>query len=360
MSRRLTMGLMLVAALACGWMRAAETPDQAFGFAAELLKEGEEGFALLEFKRFAFQYPKDARASEATLRAALLYLTCAEDMDRARRTLNGLADVVPTTPAADQAKQLLAFIDVNSDFEGKPLILYLRAKAAGSREQFAKSASQYLEVSNTYPKARLGDQALLAGAKLQIGRLNQVQEGADNLQLLTTRYPNSPLAAEAMYEGAAVIEKLKGPGKVAQDAYRKVATQFPDTEFGKKAATHIAVAEKTANLPRRQYEKESVRQFQVLKEGYGTGTDYIAVIQISTEASLHDVEATMEEALFQCIEKRRTATDGVNIQAYYNYPLTQAGSVTWQPGQDPVYKLKERKTEDLIKDVFFDILKKKK
>lgn len=359
MNRRLTMGVLLMATLACGWTRAAENPDQVFGFATQLLQEGEEGFAMLEFKRFAYEFPKDARAPEAMLRVAVLYLTCAEDMDRARRTLDSVGTTFPGTPTADQAKQLAAFIDVNSDFEGKPLILYLRARAAEGREQFAKSASQYLEVSNTWPKARLGDQALLAGAKLQIGRLNQVQEGADNLQLLTTRYPTSPLVAEAMYEQAAAVEKLKGSGKEAQDAYRKVATQFPNTEFGQKAAAHIAAAEKTANLPRRQYAKESVRQFQTMKEGYGVGTEYIAVIQVPTEASLREVEATMEEALFQSIEKRKTAKDRVNIQAYYNYPLTQAGSVTWQPGQDPVYKLKERKTGDVVKDVFIDILKKK-
>ena len=37
----------------------------------------------------------------------------------------------------------------------------------------------------------------------------------------------------------------------------------------------------------------------------------------------------------------------------------QAGSVAWQPGQEPVYKIKERKAGDVAKDLFIDILKKK-
>ncbi len=66
-----------------------------------------------------------------------------------------------------------------------------------------------------------------------------------------------------------------------------------------------------------------------------------------------------EEALLRNYEKRKKNDHGVRVKAYYNYPITKAGNVKWTPGKEPAYSIEKRGTEDVLKDAFLDLLKRK-
>jgi thiol-disulfide isomerase/thioredoxin len=78
-----------------------------------------------------------------------------------------------------------------------------------------------------------------------------VQENyIEQLESFAEAYPKSPDAAEAMIQ-IGLNDELGGQEKEAQEWYRKVATNFPDTDFGKKASGAIVrlnLEGKTLNL----------------------------------------------------------------------------------------------------------------
>jgi hypothetical protein len=185
---------------------------------------------------------------------------------------------------------------------------------------------------------------------------------ADALAALTVfeeRYAKSKLLPDVHLLRASAVEKQKGPCRETLEAYRKVAADHAGTEVGKKAAARVAEIEKAANVLERRFGREFVRKFVVLKEVYEKADTFVVIVQLSTELSQRQVQATVEDALLQTYEKRREPSHSVQVKAYFNYPLTKAGEVSWRPGEEPVYKIEERKTEDVIKDVFIDLLKRR-
>jgi len=349
-----------ICVLAGSLAAAAAAPDQIYGFAEELLADGDEAFALLEFKRFIHHHPQDPRSPDAMLQIAMVYLTYAGDVSQARQTLRNVAEKYPKAKAAAQAKDLQTFMEVNSDFEGKPLVAFLRAKRAENRGRFGEAAVAYLDLANNWPTARLAEQALLVGAKLQLHQLNKPKEAKANFNTFVARHPKSRLRPEAQYEAAAAVEKLHGPGKEALAAFRAVAAANPKSAFGAKAAARAAEIAKAANILKRRFGQEFVRKFEVISEGGREPNQHTVVIQVSPDLSQRELQATLEDALLKHYEKRKTEKHQVRIKAYFNYPITKAGKAIWLPGRDPVYEVEERKTEDVLKDVFFDLLKKKR
>jgi len=347
----------LVFGMTCG--AALAVPDQAYEFAEELLKDGQDAFALLEFQRFAHAYPRDKRAPQALLHAATIRLSYAGDVAGADRLLQRIEQSYAASGVVSQARELRAFLEVNSDFGGKPVVVFIRARVAANRGEAATAVSLYLELAETWPQARLADQALLAAARVQLESLGKPAEARATLKRLAERYPGSALLPEARYQEAVAVETLRGAGSAAAEAYLEVAAAYPDTEIGKRAAAKAAAIAKAANILERTYEKEFVANFEVLRETYTEADLFMITIRVGTDLSQRQVAATLEDALLRFYEKRRQDADKVRVEAYYNYPLTKAGEANWVPGAAPVYTVEKRQTEDVLKDALFDLLKKR-
>jgi thiol-disulfide isomerase/thioredoxin len=76
------------------------------------------------------------------------------------------------------------------------------------------------------------------------------EEYIEKLKSFAEEYPSSPDSAEAMIQ-IGLNDELGGQEKEAQEWYRKVATKFPGTDFGKKASGAIVrlnLEGKTLNL----------------------------------------------------------------------------------------------------------------
>ena len=62
----------------------AQSPDQQLSFARQLEADGDAAFALLEYKRFVYHHPSHAKAAEARMNTANIYLFYLADLGQAR------------------------------------------------------------------------------------------------------------------------------------------------------------------------------------------------------------------------------------------------------------------------------------
>jgi len=357
--------LILLVPLVLAKMVAAGPPqrlaDRQLAFAEKLHADGEKAFALLEYKRFLFQQSDHPRAIEAALAAARLYVGYLEDLDGAKRTLTELAAKYPRTDVAKRAKQFVAFVEVNSDYQGKPLALFVTGTDEESRGRYSEAAASYATVAGKYPKAQLADDALLLLGKVRLERLHQAPQAAEAFGQLLRQHPRSEHVADASYHYAVALEKQHGPTMQVVAEYRRVAKAYPNTDAARLAAARLAEMEKARHVLRRQYDRASVQPYTVLREGYQHAKDQYAVrIKVAAVLSERQMKATLEDALLAHYGKRARASHAVHVTAYAKYPGDQVGSVSWSPNQPPYYHVPRptHKGDDVLKDVLIDILRK--
>ena len=347
----------LVIQLSAGHITDAQTADQSYQFAQELWESGDDAFALLEFKRFAFHHPQHEYAPPALLRVGLLYAGYAENLERANDTFARIIRDYPKTESATRAEQLQAFIEANREYGGAPLVRFMRAQMLASRGDPARASQAFLEVAEKWPEAKLSDRALLEGAKLQSHNLDKAQQAINNLNRLLTRYPDSPLTAEARFELALATEKLYQSDERAGAYYKDVIEKHPGTSFARRAQERLADLAKQSGRITRQYDRALVQKYKTVKSGQSSADRYTLIIELPSTASEREVSATLEDALIRAVGERKNENDAVRVEAYFNYPFTEAGEATWKPGTEPRYELEERDTEDVLKDTLFDILR---
>ena len=111
-----TFCLAVLMAAAAAW---SQSPDGQFAFADSLQQNGEDAFAMLEFKRFVFLYPEHAKAPEAFYRLARLYVSHDGDVAGAQDLLNALIGKYARTPVAREAAAFRDFIGANADAGGE-------------------------------------------------------------------------------------------------------------------------------------------------------------------------------------------------------------------------------------------------
>ncbi len=334
--------------------------ERRLAFAEDLYQSGEKAFALLEYRRFLFHHGDHPQAVHAAMTAARLYVAYVHDVEAAKRTLTAFAAGRPRTPGALRAKQFAEFLEANSDYERKPLVLFVSGADAEQRGQFAEAAVFYGDLHAKYPKARLADAALLQRAKLLVEQLRRPQDAATACRALLRGYPGSTHAPDAAYTYAVALEKQHGAAPATLQAYRDVTVTYPRTESARRAADRLEQLRKDRFALRRRYEKASVRAYKVLHEGYlGGYQQYVVRLTVPKDLSERSLKATLEDALLAHYQKRKRPDHPVLVEAYTSYPDAREGSARWTQGQAPQYTVKKRAGKDVLKDVLIDILRKK-
>lgn len=352
---------LVLVAQAAGAESATAPAAQQFAFAQSLADAGELNFALLEYKRFVFENPTHAEVPNARYQMIQIQLTMTQDVVGAKKQLQSLAADHPQSEPGRRAKALVEFIDMNSDFDGTPLRLFLGAQAAAVNRDYAKALEQYLALLKSYPRARLADRALFEAATLQRDSLQRPGDARMAFLALPDSYPNSPYAPEALYQAAQLTEQAQGGEKAATDLYRKLAAEYPASEAGKRAAARLKAVEKEQNPIPRQFAAEQVLAYTAKQAGYTAagGKEYEVLVELAPTATTAQVQATLEQVLIDRQKERKQPADSMKVTAYFNYPYTKAGTATWAPGQVPAYAVEKRKGGDVLKDTFIDLLKKK-
>ena len=330
--------------------------DGELAFAEHLHDEGEIDAAMIEYRRFLFHFPGHPKAPDAMLQMSRLFIDHKQDLESARRYLEKLVSDYPTNEVAKDARTFLHFINANADFEGQPLIQWLGAKTAENRAEFALAAKKYQQTFLQFPKAKLAPDALYRYADLQLTRLKKVDDAEIAFQSLIKNYRNSSLVSDAELGLAAVVEARKGPENATLQAYQRVIDRYPKSDAARQAKSRIDELQESKNVVRRQFNSKDVVRHRVVS-AQPEGGRYVVLIELGTGIPVNSVKATLEEAMLKHYKDRPQPNHHVHVRAYYNYPFTEAGKVSWVPGQDPIYSLHQRRDEDAIKDVLLDIFK---
>lgn len=339
---------------------ASEQPEKDYAFANFLLKEGKEAFALLELERFRFYHANHAKAPDATYRAARLYLWYVKDQDKARTLLGVIESKYPKSEARKQSLALVSLLDTYRGHEEEALMAYLQAHDLKKAERPAAAAAAYGTIINRFGHSSLAESALLERAKLYLNALSKPEPALTDLNRLLRNYPKSRYRAEALLLKATAYESSKGADPVTIAAYEDVLRQYPKSPQAAEAQTRIAAIRKKHNLLERKHNAKDVRNFRMVKKGYTSqrSTEYLVIIETGMDLSAAQVEATLEDALIKHYQSRHDPKDRVRVEAYYNYPVTKAGALTWRPGGTPEYATKQkRKPKDVAADVLLELLK---
>jgi len=89
-----------------------------------------------------------------------------------------------------------------------------------------------------YPSDPRATEALIRIGGIQEDRKNY-RDAVDAYRRLGELFPDSPVTAEYLFRAAELSRgKLKDEG-LAAELYKKVATDFPTTDYGKKARKQI-------------------------------------------------------------------------------------------------------------------------
>lgn len=366
-----TLWLAVLVAAAAAW---SQTPDAQFAFADSLHQNGEDAFAMLEFKRFVFHYPDHAKAPEAFLRLARLYVSHDGDVAGAKDMLDVLIAKFPRTAAARDAAAFREFIEANADFACEPLKLWLAGESLERQRQPGLAMAKYDAILSNYAKSRLAPDALLRSGIVLRDPLRKPAEALQVLQSLRRAFPGSPLIPRAEFEAAVALSRIGGREREAMNAFRQFAATYPRDPLARDAVMQAEALEKRVFVIVRQFDPAFARPYTVRK--VGTQDNVLLVdIEVPTAQSPRDVQATLEDALIREGAKRGAQRDQVVISACTTYPLAYVGDVSWAPGNEPTYRIKapggpgghrddrgghdDRGGPGAIRDLFIDLLKRR-
>ena len=292
---------------------------------------------------------------------AQIQLSYVQNVDAAKRTLREIVAKYPKDKMAQRARGFADYIEVNSDFGAKPLLGMLAARADEKAGKYDQAAAAYKRIVTDFPRARLAPAAARDLAIVQLRHLKKPADARNALNWLVQNHPKSELIPEARLMLVETMEAERGPSAEVAAQYREVARLYPKTDTAKKALEKAKEVERQAFAVKRQFSKDFVRKYVVKQQGYRSNNRqlYVCEIEIPKDASEREVKATLEDALIKEGAKRQDVAHSVAVTCYFSYPLTEAGEVTWKPGNLPNYKIPERKGEDVLKDVFIDLLRRR-
>jgi len=338
----------------------AQPADRQLAFAEDLYAHGEDVFALLEFKRFVFHNPSHAQAPLALHRLSRLYVSTTGNLAAAQETSAALIAKYPRSPLVPEARAFVEFLEVNSDFDGRPMQLWLKAESLEKQKRFDQAVAVLDRIVERFPQARLADDALYRIGTIQHERLGKTAEARATFARLAKAYPQSEWLVRAEFQAASALGSVKGSEREAAVALRRFAAKHPKDPLAKEALAKEALAkaaalERAGFVIKRQFDAKFVRKY-ALRRGGQAGQQYAVDIQIAAGLSQREVQATLEDALVKESAKRAKPQDNVRVQGYFNYPITRAGTATWIPGRAPIYRVEKRKTKHLLLDLGLDIL----
>lgn len=330
--------------------------ERQLGFASALFDGGDEVFALLEYQRFLFHHPGHAGVPDARLRLARLQISAAGNPGAALANARLVLADHPQAPQAKTARELVEFIEVNSDFDGSPLQLWFRAENSEERGQFEVAAALFGRLADDFPGARLADDALFRVARIQHESLGQTEAARATLARLAENYPNSNLLVEAEFLAAQALADGEGKEAEGAQALRRFAARHPESPLAKQAIERAVALERRGFAFERRFDPDFVRPYTV-RQAAREKDGYRCDIQVAPGLSQREIQATLEDALATESAKRAQPGDPVVVQAYFNYPVTRAGRASWTPGKEPEYQIERRQTRDLLLDFGLDILR---
>src|SRR5215813_1053271 len=241
--RRIALVLAFLAAAGCGWLRPQPIPILP---AEELYQQGEEQLnqkryedARKAFTKIVERHPNSSYAPRARFLLGEAYYRDAE-FDKAIKEFETFLSFYPRHQIADLVQYRLA------------MAYYDQIKPIEQDQTMAKkSLDAFKMVIKQYPESRYATDSL---AKIDVcrGRLAQKEvwvaayyinqgnpSGArQRLELVLKEYPRSLVVPEALWL-LAEVNQYEGKDAAARDLLRRLADDYPYTDFGRRAGARL-------------------------------------------------------------------------------------------------------------------------
>lgn len=335
----------------------AQSADQQLRFAEHLQKSGDAPFALLEYKRFVFTHPKDTRAPAAQRQIADIYFGYFQDVAAGKSALAAVIKSHPKSAEAKDAQATLNLFAVHRGANENLLLDYLEGRRLARNGDAKGAEARLVNFANRSQDANLAASALLEAGKLRLTALKKPAEAVQLFEQVVRTATDAKLRHEALYRTGEALEKSEGTGPRTLQAYGLVAAEKGAFQQSAKAAVERIRA--AQNLPKRQFDAKLAGNYKTIRNDAGNSA-LIVTIEVAQGISPDALKATMEKALFENLAKRRNNRDGMVVNAYYSYPVTEAGGVNWKVGSQPQFTVKQMKAEDAVKTLIFDLFKKRR
>ncbi len=213
--------------------------------------------AILSYATAPLVDPHGASLPLALLRTGEVYFRDLKDNGMARNTWGDLLDKYPASLEAGRASILLSEVEESEKNYGQAITRLEEtvlkypfseikaecyARVGKIYYQFLanpdKAIASYNRTVDEYPSDPRATEALIRIGGIQEDRKNY-RDAVDAYRRLGELFPDSPVTAEYLFRAAELSRgKLKDEG-LAAELYKKVATDFPTTDYGKKARKQI-------------------------------------------------------------------------------------------------------------------------
>ena len=350
---RIVVSLCICVGVLSGW---AQSSDKQFSFAESLFQEGDDSYAIIEFKRFIHYYESDPKLPQAKLFLANIFLGDIQTLGNASSILDSLSK--EKSDIGDRAKALQGFLNQYSKGNKEAFVAFMDAKHQEMRNRFSDAAKRYHNVYLKHDRSTVAPLALFASAKLNLQQLNQAQIALNHLKELQKEFPKHPRKAEIEFMVIESMEKIQGSTDQVLAAYRKMGTQQPKHAFAQAAMNAVKRIEDAKYALKRAQPKENIRAFRIVSQRMESGA-YTIHAEVAKAISEQELKATLEDCLFSAYEKRPQKNSKVVVRGYYTYPLTEAGIASWTPGDSLKYQIVQQEAKDVITDTIFDLFRKK-
>ncbi len=338
------------------WTGRGQGAEKQFSFAESLFQDGDTSNAIMEFKRFVHFYESDPKLGQAKLFLANIYLGDIQTLDKASSILASLSKEKSDFGA--QAKALQGFVNQYSKDSKKAFVAFMNAKHLEMQNQFSDAAQFYHKVYQAHDRTAVGPLALFASAKLNLLQLNQAKVALQHFKEIQKEYPDHPRRAEVDFMLIQCMEKIEGPNDQVLAAYKSLGAQKPKHGFAKEAMQAVSRIEAARFSIKRHQPKKNVRNYRVISQRMESGA-YTVHAEVAKGITEEELKATLEDCLLSAGEKRPKRESKVLVRGYYTYPLTEAGSLSWTPGNQAVYSIVKQEAKDVITDTIFDLFRKK-
>jgi tetratricopeptide (TPR) repeat protein len=209
-------------------MPADKEPAYSAIVAAEKLQDpkGQEQFVAL-IKRFAEQFPKDARTPTVLLKSGELLFEQQRDAE-ARAVLGQVLSRYPTFSGTATAQKLIAHSYMRQGHFEEARAAYALTLALLPADQPQRRELSDLLAAAMHKQAE------------QHQKANRIDEAAKTFAAISREAPDSPLAAGALFEAATLYETLKQP-REAIAVYQQLVQRAPQSDLGAKASLQLAL-----------------------------------------------------------------------------------------------------------------------
>lgn len=183
--------------------------------------------ALKKYEEISLTYPQTEQSAEAYYRAGLIYLEEKRDLKKAKELFDKSKTDRPASSFARLSLEKSTDISKLSTFQEQV-----------TKEESLKVAEPFFHLAEFY-----------------LTQMNLPESALVQYQTIVDKYPETEYAPKSVYAIAWIYENVYQDSAKAREYYLKIVTQYPNSDYIKKAMAYLSLPEESlqVNLAEKEY-----------------------------------------------------------------------------------------------------------